>query len=346
MAVGPPPMLHAAEHSMTSDRTTAPPALDGVAAQQVVNHIRGLIDRGTIKPGDRLPAERELATQVGVSRPSVRAGLRALAAMGVVYSRHGAGTYIRSGPPMLGSEPLSFLAALHGFTRDEMFEARRVLEVGVAGLAAERATGEHLANIAEELTGMFASLDDPQDFLRHDIRFHRAIAAACGNPILASLVEMVSGIFYEQRRQTADRGRDLRESAEMHRTIYQALRARDIDKARALMNEHLVLAQARQQAEDQQDDIAPAASAPGDASGGAGDTVPTAGHGERDTRPRPPVRDLTGAVRDVAGPVRDLASEAPPRPASGPVGVRAGLGGRPGSGPRRGLTPRRRGSVV
>ena len=68
----------------------------------------------------------------------------ALAAMGVVQSRHGSGTYIPDGPPALGSEPLSFLAALHGFTREEMYEARRILEVGAAGLAAERATAEQV----------------------------------------------------------------------------------------------------------------------------------------------------------------------------------------------------------
>lgn len=223
---------------------------DGVAAELVVAHVRALIDQGQLKPGDRLPAERELAVQIGVSRPSVRAGLRALAAMGVVQSRHGAGTFIRSGPPVLGSEPLSFLAALHGFTRDEMFEARRVLEVGVAALAAERATGDHLATIAEEITGMYASLEEPLAFLRHDIRFHRAIATASGNPILASLVEMVSALFYEQRRKTAGRARDLRESAEMHRAIYNALRARDAARAREMMNEHLSLALERQTLEE------------------------------------------------------------------------------------------------
>ena len=84
-------------------------------------------------------------TQLGVSRPTVRAALRALAAMGVVEARHGSGTYIPGGPPKLDSQPLSFLAALHGFTRDEMFETRRVLEVSAAAMAAERATGNDLA---------------------------------------------------------------------------------------------------------------------------------------------------------------------------------------------------------
>lgn len=228
---------------------TSKKPFEGVAAELVVRHVRELIERGELGPGDRLPAERELALRVGVSRPSVRAGLRALAAMGVVQSRHGAGTFIRGGPPMLGSEPLSFLAALHGFTRDEMFEARRILEVGVAGLAAERATGDQLASISEEITGMYASMDDPQAFLVHDIRFHRAVATAAANPILASLVEMVSEIFYEHRRKTAAQGRDLKEAADLHRAVYQALRNHDVERARRAMDAHLSLARDRQASE-------------------------------------------------------------------------------------------------
>jgi GntR family transcriptional repressor for pyruvate dehydrogenase complex len=216
---------------------------DGVTAEIVVQHVRGLIERGELRPGDRLPPERELAVQLGVSRPSVRAGLRSLAAIGILQTRHGAGTFITDGPPTLGTEPLSFLAALHGFTQDEMYEARRALEVGVAGLAAERATDDQIATIAEEVTSLFASLDDPHEFLRHDIRFHRAVAAASGNPILASLVEMVSTIFYEHRRKKAEQAGDLKESAQMHRVIYHAIRARDPKRARAAMNEHLLLAQ-------------------------------------------------------------------------------------------------------
>src|SRR3954452_14202938 len=128
------------------------------STEQVVAFVRALIDRGRLRPGDRLPAERQLATQIGVSRPSVRAGLHALAAMGVVQSRHGSGTYIPDGPPLLGSEPLSFLAALHGFTRHDMYEARRLPETAASGLAAERAASEHLATQADEVSGLFANL--------------------------------------------------------------------------------------------------------------------------------------------------------------------------------------------
>ncbi len=229
-------------------RTAAP--VNTSAAETIVEYVRDLLERGQLKPGDRLPPERRLAQETGVSRSSVRVGLRALATMGIIQSRHGSGTFVADGPPALESEPLHFLAALHGFTRDEMFEARRLLEVGVAALGASRATGEQIAAIAEEVTSMFASLENPQDFLRYDIRFHRAVAAACNNPILTSLVEMLSEVFYERRRETVGRARDLRESAEMHRRIYMAIRQRDAAAARETMDRHLQLSYVAQSSED------------------------------------------------------------------------------------------------
>jgi GntR family transcriptional repressor for pyruvate dehydrogenase complex len=213
------------------------------ARDRVEDHVRRLIESGTLHPGDRLPAERELARALGVSRPTVRSGLKALAAMGIVHSRRGAGTFIADGPPDLGRGPLGLLAALHGFTPDEMFEARLLLEVGVAGLAAEHAQAEELATMAEELTEMFATAGDPLEFLVHDVRFHRALAAGCGNRVLAALVEMVAAQFYEQRRRTVGRARDLRESAELHRKIFRAVRSGQASAARETMAEHLKRAQ-------------------------------------------------------------------------------------------------------
>ncbi|MGH9161857.1 MAG: FadR/GntR family transcriptional regulator [Vicinamibacteraceae bacterium] len=222
----------------------APKSPEQMTVNQVVGFVRDLIERGEVGPGARLPSERELAARIGVSRPSVRAGLQALAAMGVIHTRHGAGTFIADGPPVLATGPLSFLVALHKFSAEEMFEARRVLEIAATGLAAERATGENLAAIAEEMASMFASLGDPQTFLVHDIRFHRALATASQNPILASLVEMISAMFYERRRRNVGRERDLKQAAEMHRTIYNWLRARNPEAARAAMGEHLAQSQA------------------------------------------------------------------------------------------------------
>jgi len=217
-------------------------------AAAVVAHVRDLIDNGALGPGGRLPPERDLAHRIGVSRPTVRAGLRTLAALGVVRSRRGSGTYIPDGPPTLGAEALSFLAALHKFTVDDVYEVRRMLEVGAAGLAAERATPEQLATLADEVASLFASLADRQVFLVHDINFHRGVAAASGNPIVASLVEMVASLYYERRRTTAERAvdRDLRDAADAHRQIYQAVRARDADRARRAMNDHLLRARSYQ----------------------------------------------------------------------------------------------------
>lgn len=217
--------------------------------ERVLRHIRRLIQRRRLRPGDRLPTERELAREMGVSRPTVRAGLRSLAAMGLLQARRGAGTFIPEAPT-LDSEPLSLLAALHDFSVDEIFEARSVLEVSAVGLSAQRATPDQTAGMAELLAGMFAALDDPQAFLVQDVRFHRAVAAGSNNSVLAALVEMVSALLYERRRTTVERARDLRESAEMHRRIYECIRRRDSAAARAAMADHLRLALAGWAAED------------------------------------------------------------------------------------------------
>lgn len=230
----------ATEHASTRDR--------------VVEHVRRLIEKGGLSPGDRLPSERDLALELGVSRPSVRSGIEALESMGVVVSRRGAGTFIADGPPDLGAEPLSLLASLHRFTPNEMFEARLVLEVGVAGLAARHAEGESLASMAEEVTEMFASLEDPAAFLRHDVRFHRAVGSGCGNRVLAALMEMVAAQVYELRKETVARARDLRDSAEMHRRIFRAIRARDVEAARLAMADHLEKARRAQTLEAQPDE--------------------------------------------------------------------------------------------
>jgi GntR family transcriptional repressor for pyruvate dehydrogenase complex len=229
-------------NSKTPKLTIVEPSRPGQTNEQVVARVYELIKEKALRPGDRLPPERELAKQLGISRPSLRAGLGSLISMGVLKSRQGAGTFLVDGPPALNSEPLRLLADLHGFSYEHMFETRSILEVGATGLAAERATGEHLATMAEEITEMFVAIKDPQQFLVHDMAFHRAVAAASGNLTLATLVEMVSGILYERRRTTIERAHDFNEALEMHRKIYKAIRSRQPDAAREAMREHIVRA--------------------------------------------------------------------------------------------------------
>jgi GntR family transcriptional regulator, transcriptional repressor for pyruvate dehydrogenase complex len=228
-------MPHSAQDSSNSHRT-----------MQVVNHVRSLIENGTLQPGDKIPPEREFARTLKISRASLRTGIGYLAAMGVMKIRHGVGTFVADGPPEFDQTSLSLIGALHGFQTWQMFEARIILESSLAALAAERGKEEHHAAMAEEVAEMFATRDTPVDYLIHDVLFHRIIAQASGNPILAAVMETVTSSMYDKRRKTVERATDLRESAEMHREIYRAIRARKPEEARGLMEKHLRLAQTAQ----------------------------------------------------------------------------------------------------
>jgi GntR family transcriptional repressor for pyruvate dehydrogenase complex len=215
-------------------------------AMQVVNHVRALIENGTLQSGDKIPPEREFARTLRISRASLRTGIGYLAAMGVMKIRHGVGTFVADGPPDIGKASLGFLSALHGFQSWQMFEARIILESNLAALAAERGKEAHHTALAEEVAEMFASLNAPTEYLVHDVLFHRIIAQASGNPILAAIMETVTSSMYDQRRKTVERARDLRESAEMHREIYRAIRGRNPQEARKFMEKHLRMAQTAQ----------------------------------------------------------------------------------------------------
>ena len=228
---------------------TRPDSPETHRMMQVVNHMQALIENGTLKPGDKIPPERDFARALNISRASLRAGIGYLAALGVLKIKHGVGTFIADGPPEFNQASLSFIGALHGFQSWQMFEARILLESGLAALAAERGKEEHHAAMAEEVAEMFASIENPGEYLIHDVLFHRIIAQASGNPILAAIMETVTSSMYDKRRKTVERATDLRESAEMHRKIYRAIRNRRPLEARQMMEQHLQLAQAAQGAE-------------------------------------------------------------------------------------------------
>lgn len=213
---------------------------------QVVNHIRSLIESGALQPGDKIPPEREFAKTLGISRASLRTGIGYLAAMGVMKVKHGVGTFVADGPPQIGSTSLGLMGALHGFQSWQMFEARIILESNIAALAAERAKEDHHMALADEVAEMFAVMSSPADYLIHDLNFHRILGLASGNPIMAALIETLTSALYDNRRKTVERAIDTRESAEMHRELYRAIRARKPLEARKLMEQHLRMAQEAQ----------------------------------------------------------------------------------------------------
>lgn len=214
--------------------------------QDVVDHIRQWLVTASLKPGDRLPAERELAATLRISRGGIRRAFGYLAALGIIEVRHGIGAFLAKTPTGLGEAPLQVLRATGALQSRHLFEARRALEVTIAGLAAERCREDQLAPIAEELAEMFATAEDPEAFLIHDIRFHRAVAQACGNPILASLMESIAGGLYEERRVRVGTAANRQSTLVAHRKLYHAVRRRDAVAARAAMETHLAAAAAAQ----------------------------------------------------------------------------------------------------
>jgi GntR family transcriptional repressor for pyruvate dehydrogenase complex len=223
---------------------------DRQLTMKVVGHIRKMIENGTLRQGDKLPSERELAGRLKISRASLRTGIGYLAAMGVMKVRHGVGTFVADGPPEIGQASLSLLGTLHGFKSWQMFEARLLLESGLAALAAERGEEEHFRVLAEEVAEMYATVSEPSEYLIHDMRFHRTIARASGNPILAGLMETITATIYDERRKTVERSQDLKLSAETHHALYRAIRSKKPAEARRIMECHLQLAQSGQKFEN------------------------------------------------------------------------------------------------
>lgn len=221
-----------------------PPAADRQTAMRVVERIREALQNGTWKPGDKLPPEREFAATLGISRSSLRSGLGYLAAMGLLQVRHGVGAFISEAPTQFGAASLPFLDALHGYDIHQLFEARRILEGHIASLAAERTTERHLQQMAEELEEMEASIDQPHEYLIHDVRFHRIVAQAAGNSILAAIMESLTGALYEVRRSTTEQIADLHVTTKFHRDIYRAIRSGNSRTSRAAMEKHLTNAEA------------------------------------------------------------------------------------------------------
>lgn len=225
---------------------TPQPSKEKQLTMQVVDYVRALIQKGALRPGDRIPPEREFARELNISRASLRTGIGYLAALGVIKVRHGVGAFVADGSAEHGVASVALLGALQGFETWQMFEARRVLEGTLAALAAERGDEEQFAALAEEVAEMQATVDDPAAYLIHDVRFHRTIAEAAGNPVLRVVMETITAAFYDHRRKSVEQSASLQSSVAVHTAIYHAIRARNGARAQTLMERHLRLAESAQ----------------------------------------------------------------------------------------------------
>jgi len=209
----------------------------------VVQRIKELLERGELKAGSRLPPERELADMLHISRPSLRTALKALSVMGIIHAKPGAGTYIAESLPEVFTEPMHFMTLINNTSVDELFEARRIIEAGLAELAAERATEADIAALAREVAEMKATTSDPEEFLKHDVRFHQAMACAANNKLMSGVMDTVAQLLFHIRRQTVARANDLEEAIEWHEKIIAAMRKHDPKRAKETLSGHLRAAQ-------------------------------------------------------------------------------------------------------
>lgn len=208
-------------------------------AQQVVELILGRIRTGELQPGQKLPTERELAVQLGVGRPSLREGLRALAILRVVDIRQGDGLFVSQLLPEDLLEPLSFFLSLGPHSMDQLFEARIVYESGIAGIAARTLDSEGLRTLKWCIDQGEVAMDDPSEFMELDVKFHQAITKAAKNPFLEKTADAFRSLTRASRSLTVAAPQIRRRSHEDHKRILEALLYRDESAAANAMADHL-----------------------------------------------------------------------------------------------------------
>ncbi len=207
--------------------------------EEIVRQIKQLISEGQLKSGDRLPPERDLAEKFVVSRTSVREALRALESLGLIESRPGEGTFVRevSIDALVG--PLALLLTTQREAIAELFEARRLLEPALAGLAAARATRDEIQEMDRILEAQAKEIAAGNTGLAQDAAFHAAIGAAAHNRAITRLAHAIMDLLSQSREESLNTpGRPTR-SHQDHRRILAAITARDERAARQAMLDHL-----------------------------------------------------------------------------------------------------------
>lgn len=210
---------------------SAEPKLTG-KTEDAIKRIQDMLLAGEIGPGDRLPTERELSKRYWMSRNSVREATRALAAMGVLEARPGAGTYVTDLEPQVLLDGSSFvLQLLRQRSIYEVLETRRVLDALAASKAAARITDEQLAELRQLMSTM-DSAAELHDRIAADLAFHRLIADASGNKVLAAILNTAAGGTTAARRWRG--ATDVHAGERMHSEhllIFQALERGDANLA-------------------------------------------------------------------------------------------------------------------
>jgi GntR family transcriptional repressor for pyruvate dehydrogenase complex len=209
------------------------------AVSAVTRRLLDLFSSGAIAAGDRLPAERQLAAQLGVGRSAVREALAALELLGIVSVRPGSGTYLKGSVSELLPQTLSWGLWLGEPKTVELIEVRELLEVQVARLAADQATDEQRAAIRGTLDTMREHREDFAVFVEADMRFHQVIAEAAGNSLLTDLLTTVRSLIRVWVERAVSDVEHTNLTLREHTAIAEAIDVRDANAAVVAMEQHM-----------------------------------------------------------------------------------------------------------
>jgi GntR family transcriptional repressor for pyruvate dehydrogenase complex len=208
--------------------------------EQIVQQIEDSVLKGKLKPGDQLPAERELAQQLGVSRTAVREAVKTLREKGLVEAYSGRGTFITDGTSQAARQSFDLMIKLgQPEGSPHLAELRLILEPGIAALAAVRATEENISMMREAVEVMERSQKDPAAYIEADLDFHLALAEAVANPLILSLIDSIVGLLREQRIRIFNIEGGPQRGQVHHKRILAAMERRDSEMARSAMRAHL-----------------------------------------------------------------------------------------------------------
>jgi GntR family transcriptional repressor for pyruvate dehydrogenase complex len=214
------------------------PLAKSTASFEATRLIKHMILEGRLRPGQKLPAERELSESLGISRATVRESIKALVAMNVLETRHGSGTFVASLETKELLEPLVFVLSLAKRALADLFEVRLLLEPGTASLAAERASEDEIEKIWQ-CCAAIAAAETNEDILKLDLRLHELIAEATHNELLLSVLGSLSHLGIESRALTVELPGVAQQTRRDHERIVEAIRARRPAAARDAMRGHI-----------------------------------------------------------------------------------------------------------
>lgn len=222
------------------------PSLDDMApiervsvAEQVARNLLDLIRTGSVRPGQQLPTERELAATLQVSRPSVREAVRGLQILGVLRARQGGGLFVTSLKAAEILAPLQMLITLSADNFESLHESRVVVEGAIGRLLAQKITAATTVRLRKMVEIQKGLTGNPVAFRVSDMEFHRTLGAALDNPFLERISESLYVLGFEYRKIAWETSGVLARSVKDHEEIVTALEAKDPERIAAAMVRHM-----------------------------------------------------------------------------------------------------------